>query len=148
MSPTRAFSAGGTLAMLSWLALSASLFVAAPTRSAIWTVTTIAVPGVIGVAYAILLTRGVRDGTGGGFGSIAAVRRLFSSDAALAAGWFHYLAFDLFVGTWIAREGLDAHLSPVLILPCLFATFMAGPAGLVLFVILRFAVAGRIGLLS
>ena len=146
MSPNRAFSAGGALAMLSWLALSASLFTPDPARSAIWTATTIAVPAILGVAYAILLTRGIRDGTGGGFGSIAAVRRLFSSDAALAAGWIHYLAFDLFVGTWIAREGLAADLPPLLILPCLFATFMVGPVGLVLFLVLRFAIAGQIGL--
>ena len=146
MSPNRAFSAGGALAMLSWLALSASLFTPDPARSAIWTATTIAVPAILGVAYAILLTRGIRDGTGGGFGSIAAVRRLFSSDAALAAGWIHYLAFDLFVGTWIAREGLAADVPRLLILPCLFATFMVGPVGLVLFLVLRFAIAGQIGL--
>ena len=132
--------------MLSWLALSASLFTPDPARSAIWTATTIAVPAILGVAYAILLTRGMRDGTGGGFGSIAAVRRLFSSDAALAAGWIHYLAFDLFVGTWIAREGLTADVPRLLILPCLLATFMVGPVGLVLFLVLRFAIAGQIGL--
>ena len=146
MSPNQAFSAGGAAAMLSWLALSGSLFAPGPVRSTIWTVTTIAVPAVIGIAYAILLARGLREGTGGGFGSIGALRRLFSSDAALAAGWLHYLAFDLFVGTWITREGLDADLSPLLILPCLLLTFLAGPVGLVLFLVLRFAVAGRIGL--
>ncbi len=146
MSPNRAFSAGGALAMLSWLLLSASLFTPASVQPIIWTGTTIAVPAVLGVAYAILLTRGIRDGTGGGFGSIAAVRRLFSSDAALAAGWIHYLAFDLFVGTWIAREGLAADLPRLLILPCLLATFMVGPVGLVLFLMLRFAIAGQIGL--
>lgn len=148
MSPNLAFSAGGVLAMLSWLALSASLFAPAPVRSIVWTATTIAVPAVVGIAYAILLARGLRDGTGGGFRSIAAVRQLFSSDAALAAGWLHYLAFDLFVGTWIAREGLTADVPRLLILPCLLATFLAGPAGLLLFLVLRLAVAGRIGLLS
>ena len=146
MSPNRAFSAGGALAMLSWLALSASLFTPLPVRSMIWTATTITVPAVLGVAYAFLLARGVRDGTGGGFGSIATVRRLFSSDAALAAGWLHYLAFDLFVGSWIAREGLAADAPRLLILPCLLATFLAGPVGLVLFLVLRLAVAGQIRL--
>ena len=148
MSSSQAFSAGSFAALLSWLALSASLFTSEPVRNAVWFTTTIAVPAALGIAYAILLAQGLRDRTGGGFGSIGAVRRLFGSDAALAAGWIHYLAFDLFVGTWIAREGLHAGLSPVLILPCLFATFMAGPVGLVLFLVLRFAVAGRIELLS
>ena len=134
--------------MLSWLALSASLFVPSEFRKIVWTATTIAVPGVIGVAYAILLGRGLRDGTGGGFGSIEAVRRLFSSDAALAAGWLHYLAFDLFVGTWITRESVALDLPRLLILPCLLLTFLAGPAGLVLFLVLRFAIAGQLGLSS
>ena len=47
----------------------------------------------------------MRAAEGGGFGSIAEVRALFANDSALAAGWLHYLAFDLFVGAWIAREG-------------------------------------------
>ena len=132
--------------MLSWLALSASVFVPGSVRSIVWTATMIAVPAVLGIAYTILLAQGLRDRTGGGFGSIDAVRRLFSSDAALAAGWLHYLAFDLFVGTWITREGLAVDLPPLLILPCLFLTFLAGPVGLVLFLVLRFAVAGQIGL--
>ena len=148
LPPNLAFSAGGALAMLSWLALSASLFAPGPARSIVWTATTIAVPAVVGVAYAILLAQGLRDGTGGGFGSIASVRRLFSSDAALAAGWLHYLAFDLFVGTWIAREGLAVELPRLLILPCLLVTFLAGPAGLVLFLVLQFAVFGRLGRVS
>ena len=106
LKPDFAFSVGGALAMLSWLALSASLFLSGPLRTAIWTGTTITVPVLLGVAYGILLLRGLRERTGGGFGSIAAVRQLFTSDAALAAGWLHYLAFDLFAGSWIAREGL------------------------------------------
>jgi len=145
LKPSFAFSAGGALAMLSWLALSMSLFLSDPLRAGIWTGATIAVPALLGLAYAILLVRGLRERTGGGFGSIAAVRQLFTSDAALAAGWLHYLAFDLFAGSWIAREGLASDVSPLLILPCLLLTFMAGPVGLLLFVILRFVIAGRLG---
>ncbi len=146
LKPSFAFSAGGALAMLSWLALSASLFVSDPLRTAIWTGTTIAVPALLGLAYAILLVRGLRERTGGGFGSIAAVRQLFTSDAALAAGWLHYLAFDLFAGSWIAREGTASNVSPFLIIPCLLLTFLAGPVGLLLFIILRFVIAGRLGI--
>lgn len=146
LKPGFAFSAGGALAMLSWLALSASLFLSDPWRSAVWTATTIAVPALLGLVYAILLIQGLGEQTGGGFGSIAAVRRLFTSDAALAAGWLHYLAFDLFVGSWIAREGLSSAVSPFLIIPCLLLTFMAGPVGLVVFLILRFVIAGHLGI--
>ena len=74
---------------------------------------------------------------GGGFGSIAEVRQLFTSDPALLAGWIHYLAFDLFVGCWIAREADAAGISRIVQAPLLAATFMFGPLGLLLFHITR-----------
>lgn len=146
LRPNLAFSAGSALALISWLCLSASLFVPQSLRELVWNGTTIAVPSILGVAYAILLIRGLRERTGGGFRSIEAVRQLFTSNAALAAGWLHYLAFDLFTGSWIAQEGLAAAVPRLLILPCLLLTFLAGPVGLVAFLILRFAVAGRLGI--
>ena len=146
LSPDRVFSISGGVAVLSWLSLAASLFVPANLRAPIWGGTALAVPAFIGLTYAVLLARGLCARTGGGFGSIAAVRRLFANDAALAAGWLHYIAFDLFVGTWVVRAGLDAEMSPLLILPCLGLTFLIGPVGLVAFLALRFLVAPRLGL--
>lgn len=146
LKPSLAFSVGSALALLSWLSLSASLFLPQPWRLGIWNGTTIAVPFVLGLGYAVLLFEGVRERTGGGFRSIEAVRRLFTSDAALAAGWLHYLAFDLFAGSWIAREGLAADVPRLFILPCLLLTFLAGPVGLVLFFVLRFAITGQLGI--
>jgi hypothetical protein len=67
---------------------------------------------------------------GGGFNSLAEVRRLFASDPVLLAGWVHYLAFDLFIGLWLA-ERLDAQqVSRFVQAPILLATFMFGPIGL------------------
>ena len=145
-SPDRAFSISGAVAVLSWLALAASMLVPANLQALIWIGTGLIVPTLIGLAYAVLLAQGLRARTGGGFGSIAAVRLLFANDAALAAGWLHYIAFDLFVGTWITRAGLDAEMPPLLILPCLLVTFLVGPVGLVAFLTLRFLVAPRLGL--
>lgn len=148
LKPSSAFSAGGALALLSWLCLSASLYLPDAFRAAGWNGTMIAVPAVLGLAYAVLLGQGLRERTSGGFGSIEAVRKLFTSDAALAAGWLHYLAFDLFVGSWIAQAGLAAAVPRLLIIPCLLLTFMAGPAGLIVFLIVRFAVDGQLGISS
>jgi hypothetical protein len=72
---------------------------------------------------------------GGGFGSIAAVRTLFASDPVLVAGWVHYLAFDLFVGIWIAERADALGLSRWLQAPILIATFMLGPLGLIVFLL-------------
>ena len=73
----------------------------------------------------------------GGFGSLAAVAALFSVEELLLAGWIHYLAFDLFVGAWEVRDSQARGINHLLIIPCLLATFMAGPAGLVLYWLLR-----------
>jgi len=70
---------------------------------------------------------------GGGFNSIAEVRALFASDPVLIAGWVHYLAFDLFVGLWIAERADAIGFSRLLQAPILAGTFMFGPLGLLLF---------------
>ena len=84
----------------------------------------------LGVAYVALL---VAHWGPGGFGSLAEVRQQFEQPGLLAAGWLHYLAFDLFVGTWIARQGAERRIAHVLLLPCFALTFMFGPAGLLVF---------------
>lgn len=48
--------------------------------------------------------------TGGGISSIEAVREHLSGDWPLVAGWVHYLAFDLFIGAWIAADAERAGL--------------------------------------
>jgi hypothetical protein len=142
MAPAPLFSVASALALLCWLALAGSLFVPR-IRSGVGHVTGLAVPAVLAVAYVVLISRGFAEAPTGGFGSIEAVRALFASDAALTAGWLHYLAFDLFVGTFIARNGIEARVPGLLLLPCLALTFLFGPAGLLLFLILRF-VTGRV----
>ncbi|KQT17176.1 TetR family transcriptional regulator [Methylobacterium sp. Leaf399] len=130
------FSLANAVALAAWIALGLSLF--AP-RWRPWTflVTGLVLPGLFGIAYGGALAAGLAGGAGGGFSSIQDVRALFANDHALTAGWIHYLAFDLVVGTWIARSGLAAGLSPLLILPCLVLTFLVGPLGLLLALVIR-----------
>ena len=72
-----------------------------------------------------------------GFGSIAGVRAFFASDGGVVIGWTHYLAFDLFTGLWIARDADHKQFGRLIQLPFLFATFMAGPVGLLAWLIVR-----------
>jgi len=90
--------------------------------------------GVLALAYSGLVMV-YFAGSGGGFGSIAAVRMLFASDPVLLAGWLHYLCFDLFVGIWIAEQADALGLSRWLQAPILGATFMFGPLGLTVFLL-------------
>ena len=55
----------------------------------------------------------------------------------LTAGWLHYLAFDLFVGSWISEQAAALALPHWLLLPPLALTFLFGPAGLLVFFGLR-----------
>lgn len=130
------FACANPLALAGWIALVVSLF-ALRLRPILWRITGFVLPVVFALAYVVLLPRGLAEAPRGGFGSIGALRALFASDAALTAGWLHYLAFDLFVGTFIARAGLDARAPRLLLVPCLALTFLCGPAGLLAFLALR-----------
>jgi len=97
-------------------------------------------PLVLGAGYSIGLILSIFGGMGaedGGFTSIAGVRALFDADLGLLIGWVHYLVFDLFVGAWVARDAKRRGFSHALLIPCLLFTFMAGPFGLLLYVVLR-----------
>ena len=69
--------------------------------------------------------------------SIAGIRALFMSDGGIVLGWTHYLAFDLFVGQWIARDADNKGFSRIVQLPVLFVTLMAGPIGLLVWLVVR-----------
>jgi len=60
-----------------------------------------------------------------------------SSEAALLAGWVHYLVLDLWVGSWEVEDA-GRHAAPhALLLPCLVLTFLSGPVGLLAYLLLR-----------
>lgn len=104
-------------------------------------------PLILGAAYSIGFFLSVFAGMGaadGGFSTIEDVRALFSVDIGILVGWIHYLVFDLFVGAWEARDAKRRGISHWLLIPCLFFTFMAGPLGLLFYVILR-KVTGKSG---
>lgn len=135
MSPDQTFSLANTLALAGWIALAVSPPSARWTPWT-WRVTGRLLPLAFALAYVVLLVT-APPAPGGGFGSIAAVRALFAVDAALTAGWVHYLAFDLFVGTWIAQRAALLGLHHLAVLPLLALTFVLGPAGLLAFFVLR-----------
>lgn len=69
--------------------------------------------------------------------NIAGLRNLFMSDGGLVLGWTHYLAFDLFVGQWIARDADQKGFHRIVQVPALLLTFMVGPVGLLVWLIVR-----------
>ena len=77
------------------------------------------------------------DGGAVSFSTIEGVRNIFGSDIGVIIGWAHYLVFDLFVGAWEARDARQKGFNHWLLIPCLLLTFMLGPVGLFLYLILR-----------
>lgn len=102
---------------------------------------------IYGVLLIGLLSGAIPNPQGGAadFTSIEGVRAVFASDAGVTIGWTHYLAFDLFVGLWIARDGDAKGISRFVQAPVLLATLMAGPLGLGIWLLLREPAARRQG---
>ncbi|NRA30049.1 MAG: DUF4281 domain-containing protein [Parvularculaceae bacterium] len=71
------------------------------------------------------------------FSSMEGIQSLLMNPTGLVAGWTHYLAFDLFVGAWIARDAGRSQVPIFLIWIPLFFTLMAGPFGLILYLVIR-----------
>lgn len=134
MSPELLFGFANGFALLGWLVLVAGII-----TDRTWLRDKLAGmywPLVLSTGYCISLFLSFGQ-SGGGFDTLPAVRKLFANDWALLAGWVHYLAFDLFVGAWIARNADKAGISRLLLIPVLPLTFLFGPAGFLLFQILK-----------
>jgi hypothetical protein len=127
MSWEPVFSAASSLALAAWIGL-----LVLPRWALLLQTIRFGVVGLLAAGYSALVFVYVFRVDGGGFGSLAAVRTLFTSDPVLLAGWVHYLAFDLFVGVWLA-ERLDAQrIARPLQALVLVTTFMFGPLGYLL----------------
>ena len=70
-----------------------------------WTRTRLPVvmPLLLAAIYVVLVAATLARSEGG-FSSLTGVRTLFDNPWVLLAGWTHYLAFDLFIGGWEARD--------------------------------------------
>lgn len=131
MDPETIFSVCGGMATIGWIAL-----VFAPGRRWATLLAGLMIPVAIACVYIVLLALHWK-GSPGGFGSLHDVSLLFSQPWPLLAGWIHYLAFDLVVGAWEARDARVSGVPHLLLVPCLLLTFMFGPAGLLLYLIIR-----------
>ena len=134
LDPDLVFRLANAAALLGWVALCLT-----PARvrwaGAVRRATGLGLPLALSALYVAMVATHWRGQ--GGFGSPAEVRALFDVPGALVAGWVHYLAFDLFVGSWIAGHASQHGWPHALLVPVLLLTFLFGPAGLLAFGILR-----------
>ncbi|HEV7233254.1 MAG TPA: ABA4-like family protein [Sphingorhabdus sp.] len=140
------FGAANLYAMVCWAILAF-----APQRERLITPLFYAGAGLLAASYAVLivgLLGGMIDGGPGGggtpdFTTLAGVQALFDSQGGATIGWIHYLAFDLFVGIWVARNADRHGYMRIVQIPILFFVFMAGPFGLTSYLLLRLSCKSR-----
>jgi hypothetical protein len=133
MKPETVFLIANQVAVVGWLILLLSWFVPAMRRL----IGIALIPLLFAVAYSIIVIGSFGD-SGGDFQSLAGVMKLFTSPWAVTAGWIHYLCFDMFIGMWQFTDAKKLGLPFWLMLPVWFLTFMFGPVGLLLYMIIRF----------
>ena len=132
MNAESLFSVASSMVLPGWL-----LLVLLPRwRYSAGLIAGVLIPALLGVLYAFLIIRYMSAGEGG-FGSLAEVRSLFENDHLLLAGWIHYLAFDLFIGAWEVRDARRQGVHHLVVIPCLALTFVLGPIGLLLYLVVR-----------
>jgi ABC-type Na+ efflux pump permease subunit len=138
MSPEHLFSIANTIAVVSWLLLA----ILPRRRWVTEVVTGKVVPALFGALYIGLIVS-MFGRAEGGFSTLAGVAALFANSWLLLAGWVHYLAFDLLIGTWEVRDAQERGIPHMFVVPCLFLTFMFGPAGWLLYLTLRSTLQNR-----
>lgn len=132
MSFEQLFASASTLAILGWCIL---IFLP---RGWKWLnpVASMLIPLVLSVLYSVLIARYFFLAEGG-FNTLANVQQLFTYPSVALAGWVHYLAFDLFVGGVITKQADEIGLSRMIQAPVLLLTFMFGPFGYLLLMLIK-----------
>lgn len=134
MSPSTIFSLCSTIAMAGWIILILLPF---------WFYSDKFIIGIIivlfAIVYAWLIAQSFSFSDMKKFGSLQGVMELFDNPVMVTAGWVHYLAFDLLAGVFIKRNAVKHNISHWLQVPCMLLTFMFGPVGLLLYLLIRFA---------
>ena len=69
--------------------------------------------------------------------TLTGLEAILGSPAGATIAWVHFLAFDLFVGRWMYLDSRERRVSPWLMAPVLFLTLMLGPAGFLLYLVVR-----------
>lgn len=134
MSPEAVFSLASTIVLPQWL-----LMIVAPRWFVTqWLMKSYLIPVCLAIIYGLYLFQGGPVDFGA-FGTLAGVKQLFAKggDGVMLAGWVHYLAFDLVVGTVVVRDSQEKAIPHWLIIVPLFFCFMLGPIGLLLYWLTR-----------
>lgn len=134
MTPDAIFQVTNTLALISWILLLIFPFKPLTTKLLIGISVSL-----LALTYAVLVFQVLKPGDFQQFNSLEGISSLMSVPGAALVGWIHYLAFDLLAGLFIVNNAAKHGIKHLVLIPCLIGTFMLGPAGLLLYLIIRWA---------
>ena len=77
---------------------------------------------------------------------LSELSRLFEDHLYIMIFWTHFVAINLFIGSWIVRDSQKFSINKVLMAVPLIVTYLIGPIGLFLYWIIRIFYAKRISL--
>ena len=90
------------------------------------------------LVYIIYVIKGLGDLDMQSF-KLEGVKSMFTSGEAVLTGWVHFLVFDLLIGNFILNQSRKNEIPHLLVVPCLLLCFMFGPAGYLLYSIIKLA---------
>ena len=134
MTADALFQLCNSVAMAGWLLLVVTGWSTRASRIVSSLITGLLVPALLSGFYLVLILTHW-SGHKGGFNSLSNVMLLFTDRWLVLAGWVHYLAFDLFIGSWQVRDARRNGVPFIVVLPCLALTFLFGPIGLLLYLL-------------
>ena len=70
---------------------------------------------------------------------------IFATESFLLFFWLHFVALNLFLGSWISRDGVKYIIPRSLVFVPLILVYFTGPLGLVLYWIIRIFYAKKLG---
>ncbi|MEM7599961.1 MAG: abscisic acid-deficient protein Aba4 family protein [Verrucomicrobiota bacterium] len=131
MTPDHVFNIVNPLALLSWI----YLIVAARWTPRIFSILRYGLP----IAYALVYLTCMlmaEPNKEAGYQSLEQVTAIFTQPWVIVGAWIHYLDFDFFVGCWILEKSKAESIGHGWIVVPMIFTFILGPIGLLLFLIL------------
>jgi len=69
---------------------------------------------------------------------------IFSTESFLLFFWLHFLALNIFLGSWMSRDGVKYNINRSLMFFPLLLVYFTGPLGLVIYWIIRIFYAKRL----
>ena len=76
--------------------------------------------------------------------SLDSLYTVFATESFLLFFWLHFLALNLFLGSWISKDAIRYNMSRSLVVAPLILVYFTGPLGLVLYWLIRVFYAKRL----